>query len=425
MEFNSLDAQREACENYIASQRHEGWMLLPHKYDDGGFSGGTLDRPALKRLLRDIEANTVDCILLYKIDRLSRSLMDFSKLVEIFDQHNVTFVSVTQSFSTANSMGRLTLNMMLSFAQFERELAAERVRDKIAASRKKGMWMGGLPSLGYDISNRKLWVNQEEAELVRHIFQRFTEIGSATLLMKELNEQGHRTKSWTTQTGKFRKGREFDKGIIYKLLGNRLYIGEAVFKGASFPGQHDAIIDKALWKKVHSILAEHACKRSNRTRAQTPAPLKGLIFCHHCNRSMTPTHSQKNGGKHFRYYLCMGARQKGYETCPLPMVPAGETEGMVFDHIRALIRSPELAAKTWRSANDDGKGPPEHAIVEALQSLDPVWDALFPAEQARLLRLLVSRIVVGTEGMSIVLHVAGLHSLAKELDEPQHERKMA
>jgi site-specific DNA recombinase len=244
MEFNSLDAQREACEAYIASQRSEGWAAIREPYDDGGVSGGTLDRPALQRLLADVEAGLIDVIVVYKIDRLSRSLMDFARLVEIFDRNQVTFVSVTQSFNTTTSMGRLTLNILLSFAQFEREVIGERIRDKFAASRKRGMWMGGYVPLGYDVRDRKLIINEAEAATVRMIFKRFVAIGSATKLAKALVAEGVRTKS----------GRPVDKGYIYRLLNSRVYLGEATHKDASYPGEHVAIIDRSLWDKVHSIL---------------------------------------------------------------------------------------------------------------------------------------------------------------------------
>jgi DNA invertase Pin-like site-specific DNA recombinase len=228
MEFNSLDAQREAAISYIASQKHEGWILVGDRYDDGGFSGGTLDRPALKRLLADIESGLVDVVVVYKIDRLSRALMDFAKLVEAFDRRNVTFVSVTQAFNTTTSMGRLTLNILLSFAQFEREVIGERIRDKFAASRKKGMWMGGFVPLGYDVKDRKLVVNETEAALVRRIFDRFLRLGSVTLLVRELQADRQATK----------RGKPFDKGLVYKLLNNRVYVGEAIHKGASYAGEH-------------------------------------------------------------------------------------------------------------------------------------------------------------------------------------------
>ena len=276
-EFNSLDAQREACEAYIASQKPEGWVLVPDRYDDGGISGATLERPALKRLLADIEAQRVDVVVVYKIDRLSRALMDFAKLVEVFDRNNVTFVSVTQSFNTTTSMGRLTLNILLSFAQFEREVIGERIRDKFAASRKKGMWMGGFVPLGYDVKDRKLVVNDAEAATVRMIFERFIKIGSATELVKKLRAEDVRGK----------QGKLVDKGYVYKLLNNRVYIGEAVHKGVAYPGEHQAIIDRALWDRVHGVLRESPRKRAANTRAQTPALLKGLIFGP-TGRAMTP-----------------------------------------------------------------------------------------------------------------------------------------
>lgn len=242
MEFNSLEAQRESCEAYVASQRAEGWLLVPDRYDDGGFSGGTLDRPALKRLLVDIEAGKVDIVVVYKIDRLSRSLMDFSRLVEVFDQHKVTFVSVTQSFNTTTSMGRLTLNILLSFAQFEREVIGERIRDKFAASRKRGMWMGGWAPLGYEVNDRKLVINETDAKLVRSIFARFLKIGSATALARQLIAENTRNKY----------GKLIDKGMLYKLLNNPVYIGIAVHKGVSYPGEHVGIIDRKIWDKVQA-----------------------------------------------------------------------------------------------------------------------------------------------------------------------------
>ncbi|MBF0311755.1 MAG: recombinase family protein, partial [Magnetococcales bacterium] len=256
-DFNSLDAQREACEAYVLSQKAEGWLLVQDRYNDGGFSGGTLDRPALKRLLADIEAGKINVVVVYKIDRLSRSLIDFTRLVEVFEKYEVSFISITQAFNTTTSMGRLTLNILLSFAQFERELSTERIRDKVAASRKKGIWMGGFPPFGYDIANRKLVVNPAEAAIVNLIFRRFVEIGSGTKLVAELNQAGYRTKRWVSQsTGTLHEGRPFDKGVVYRLLHNRVYLGEAVHKGVSYTGEHEAIIDHASWNKVHAVLAQ-------------------------------------------------------------------------------------------------------------------------------------------------------------------------
>jgi DNA invertase Pin-like site-specific DNA recombinase len=268
-EFNSLDAQRDACESYIASQRAEGWCLIQEHYDDGGISGATLERPALQRLLADIEVKRVEVLVVYKIDRLSRALMDFAKLVDVFDRNNVTFVSVTQSFNTTTSMGRLTLNILLSFAQFEREVIGERIRDKFRASRSRGMWMGGHSPLGYDVKDRKLVVNESEAAIVRTIFERFVRIGSATTLARSLAAEGIRTK----------RQRHIDRGYLYILLNNRTYVGDAVHKGVSYPGEHEPIITRELWDKVHAILQESPRKRAANTRGQnTPALLKGLLF---------------------------------------------------------------------------------------------------------------------------------------------------
>src|SRR4051794_5086946 len=290
-EFNSLDAQRESCEAYVASQRPEGWLLVPDRYDDGGFSGGTLDRPALKRLMADIEEGRVDVVVVYKIDRLSRSLMDFARLVEVFDRTGVTFVSVTQSFNTTTSMGRLTLNVLLSFAQFEREVIGERIRDKFAASRAKGMWMGGWAPLGYDVKERKLVLNEAEAETVRMVFERFVKIGSATALALALRREGVTTK----------QRKLVNKGSLYKLLNNLIYVGEAVYKGRSYPGEHAAIIDRALWDKVHAIMGESLRRRAANTRAQTPALLKGLMFGPD-GAAMSPSHTRRRG-RLYRYYV--------------------------------------------------------------------------------------------------------------------------
>jgi site-specific DNA recombinase len=413
MEFNSLDAQREACEAYVTSQKREGWLFVPDHYDDGGFSGGTLERPALKRLLADIEAGRIDCVVVYKIDRLSRALVDFTKLVEVFDRHNVTFVSITQSFNTTTSMGRLTLNILLSFAQFEREVIGERIRDKFAASRKKGMWMGGMPPLGYDVHERKLVVNEKEATLIRHIFERFIKVGSATALVKELNAEGRRTKSWTTQNGRLREGRPFNKGTIYKLLGNRIYIGEAVHKGKSYPGEHQAIIPMLLWDKVRAVLAENTRTRANRSRAQTPALLKGIIFGAN-GKAMTPSHTRKNGIL-YRYYVNMDAIKMGRDAPGLRHIAAGEIEEAVIAHVRAILRSPEIVARTWRAANGDTAKVTEQEIIDALQQLDPLWDQLFPTEQARIVRLLVKRVEASEDGIEIHLRCDGLESLAEEL----------
>ena len=402
-EFNSLHAQREACESYIASQRSEGWVLVRDQYDDGGISGGTLERPGLKRLMADIEDGLVDVVVVYKIDRLSRSLADFAKLVEVFDRNGVTFVSVTQSFNTTTSMGRLTLNILLSFAQFEREVTAERIRDKVAASRKKGMWMGGVPPFGYRVANRKLLVDEAAAAHVRWIFGRFIEIGSCTLLAREVGARGLGTP----------RGNRIDKKYLYRMLSNRAYLGEAVHKGDSYPGEHDAIIDRETWDRVHAILQESPRKRAARTRAETPALLKGLLFGSD-GAAFSPTHTRK-GRRLYRYYVSQTVLKHGAGACPVGRVPAGEIEATVIHQLRAVFRQPEIVAGTWKTARAQDGGITEAEAREALSRLDPLWDELFPAEQARIVALLVHRVEIGTSGLNVRLRMDGLAALAREM----------
>jgi len=402
-EFNSLHAQREACESYIASQRSEGWVLVRDQYDDGGISGGTLERPGLKRLLADIEDGLVDVVVVYKIDRLSRSLMDFSRLVEVFDRNGVTFVSVTQSFNTTTSMGRLTLNILLSFAQFEREVTAERIRDKVRASRMKGMWMGGCPPLGYQVKDRKLLENPSDAAHVRWVFARFIEIGSGTELARELDAGGVTTA----------RGHRIDKKFIYRMLSNRVYIGQVVHKGNSYPGEHAAIIDNETWDKVHAILTESPRKRAANTRADTPALLKGLLYGPD-GAAFSPTHTRK-GGRLYRYYVSQSVLKHGAGSCPVGRVPAGEIEAAVIDQLRAVFRQPEIIAGTWKAARVQGGEIAEAEAREALTRLDPLWDELFPAQQARIVALLVERVDIGIEGMKVRLRMDGLAALAREI----------
>ena len=334
-EFNSLDAQREACAAYIASQRHAGWTAVPDMYDDGGLSGGTMERPALQRLLTDIKANKVQIVVVYKVDRLTRSLADFAKIVDIFDGHGASFVSVTQQFNTTTSMGRLTLNMLLSFAQFEREIAGERIRDKIAASKAKGMWMGGNVPLGYDVQDRKLIINKAEADTVRLIFRRYAELGSVTLLRKELAAQGIVSKRREGAGGRLSGGQKLSRGALYLMLQNRIYCGETKHKGNAYPGQHEAIIDADLWQVVQDKLATNRQERALGVGAESPSLLAGLIVDAEGQR-LTPTHANKRG-KRYRYYISTslldGKRRAGQGTFRLP---AGEIEGLVLDRLRAL-----------------------------------------------------------------------------------------
>jgi site-specific DNA recombinase len=486
-EFNSLDAQREAAEAYITSQRHEGWVALSARYDDGGFSGGNMERPGLQRLLEDVEAGRVDSVVVYKVDRLSRSLLDFARIIETFDRKGVSFVSVTQQFNTTSSMGRLTLNILLSFAQFEREIIGERIRDKIASTRRKGKYAGGRPVLGYgvDRANHRLVVNQEEAKLVRHIFNGFLKLGSATELAKELNAGGHRTKSWPTQKGIVLGGRPWNKSHLYRLLNNPLYVGEVTHKENRYPGEHEAIISRQVWERVHAILAKNCRTRANHTRAKTHALLRGIIRCAHCDAAMIPTFSE-NKGKRYRYYLCGRASKQGHDACPTRTVAAGEIEGVVVEQLRGVFRSPEMIAKTYRSARaqaeerrealrlereraeeelkalrehiaraattDGASGAgrltaaglaelqtslaeqedrlgrvcdelgglerlafDEQQVAQALASLDPIWEQLFPQEQARIVQLLVERVEIHPDRAEVRIRADGLASLVAEL----------
>ena len=411
MEFNSLDAQREACEAYIASQKAEGWVLVPDHYDDGGVSGGTLERPALKRLIADIEFGKVDVVVVYKIDRLSRSLMDFAKLVEVFDRRNVTFVSITQSFNTTTSMGRLTLNILLSFAQFEREVIGERIRDKVAASRARGMWMGGSVPLGYRVENRKLLIREDEAAIVRLVFQRFAKVRSATIVARQLREEGVKT----------RRGNPVDKGVLYKLINNRVYLGEAVHKGKSYPGEHQAIIDQKLWDDVHAGLGKSP--RATYPGREHAALLRGIIFGPN-GRAMSP-HFTKKGDRLYCYYVNQDVLKHGADSCAIGRVAAAEIETAVIDQLRGLLRTPELLVRTWKVARQEDDTMREDEVRTAFLPLDPLWDELFPAEQMRLVQLLVQRVDIAVDGVAIQLRTEGLRSLvaemrAKEPPMPDH-----
>ena len=340
--FNSLDAQREACMAFIELQKHEGWTVSPALYDDGGFFGGTLERPALQRLLADIEAGRIDVIVVYKVDRLTRALSDFAKLVEVFDRRGVSFVSITQQFNTTTSMGRLTLNVLLSFAQFEREVIGERVRDKIAASKKKGMWMGGMPPLGYDVKDRKLVVNDDEARTVVGVYQRYVALKSVLALKDALEDGGVTSKQRVRPDGTNYGGRKFSRGALYLMLQNRLYRGETTHKGKSYPGEHPAIIDQPLWDKVQAVLAENRIERTSGARAKHPSLLAGLLFDEKGER-LTPTHAVKKGTR-FRYYVSTTLlTEAGRNRSGGRRIPAGNLEGLVMDRFRSFFADPGAA----------------------------------------------------------------------------------
>lgn len=342
-DFNSLNAQREAAEAYITSQRHEGWQCLPAMYDDGGFSGGNTNRPALQKLMQDIEDGKIDCVVVYKVDRLSRSLMDFAKLMDIFEQKHISFVSVTQQFSTTNSMGRLTLNILLSFAQFEREIITERVRDKVRAAKRKGKWIGGCPVLGYDVApeGRRLIVNEVEAEQVRTIFGLYLDYGGVLPLVRELKARGWNNKQWVTKKGKVMGGNMLSKERIYEILNNHLYLGEVAFEGEVYAGEHEAIVDRKLWDAVHASLEQNRRKPSGDGGRKTRegkyfALLKGLLHCENCEQPMIPTYTKKTDGKRYRYYVCSQTHKDGWGTCATKALNAVDIENAILDKLKGI-----------------------------------------------------------------------------------------
>jgi site-specific DNA recombinase len=490
--FNSLDAQREAAEAYIASQRLDGWQVVATRYDDGGFSGGNTDRPALARLLADVEAGLIDCVVVYKVDRLSRSLLDFTRLMAVFDAKKVSFVSVTQQFNTGTSMGRLVLNVLLSFAQFEREIIAERTRDKLSAMRRKGMWAGGLPPLGYDIdaATKRLVVNADEAARVRGIFALYREHGALLPVVEALRDRGWANKQTATKKGMVRGGNVFDRGSLYRLLTNVMYAGRVAHKGQTHAGEHEGIIPPAEFAEVQSHLSRNGKTGGAVVRNRYGSFLKGLLRCAACDAAMTPTHTQKKDGKRYRYYVCSAAQKNGHKTCPAKMVPAAAIEGFVVERLKGIGRDPLLVRETATAARHQAKArlqeldgdrrvaerdlraaraetrglsgkivgdttglvlqrlaevqattvelekrlakigaevaraeqdmPADEAVAVALGHFTAVWESLTPAEQARIVTLLIERVEYDghAETIEIAFHPAGLQSLAAEATQP-------
>jgi site-specific DNA recombinase len=397
-EFNSLHAQREACEAFIRSQRPEGWACLSQAYDDGGISGATTDRPALQQLLADIGQGKVDVVVTYKIDRLTRSLADFAKIAEIFDARGVSFVSVTQQFNTTTSMGRLTLNVLLSFAQFEREVTGERIRDKIAASKKKGMWMGGMPPLGYQVRDHKLVIVPGEADTVRHIFQRYLALGSVRLLRDALLIQGVVSKQWTSSSGRSWGGKPIARGALYLMLQNRIYRGEIVHKDKHYPGEHEAIIDPELWDAVQEKLAANAVDRSTGGRAKNPSRLAGLLFDGDGNR-MTPTHAVKKG-RRYRYYVSHPLITQARSQSPGGLrVPAPEIEQLVAGRICQFLSEPDSILEATEQLVSDPAG--QQRLIDRAVQIASGWSTL-PSTQVRaLFTMLIRRIAVRPERVDL------------------------
>lgn len=489
-DFNTLDAQREAGEAYTASQKGNGWVCLPDRYDDGGFSGGNMDRPALNRLVGDIKAGYIDVVVVYKVDRLSRSLLDFSRLVEVFDKHGVSFVSVTQPINTSDSTGRLMLNILLSFAQYERELIGDRTSDKMSAARRRGKWTGGFPPLGYDLVDKNLVVNEDEAPMVREVFSLYTKHRSLQKVLAELARRGWKTKSWTTRDGRLREGKPFSKTTLSRFLANPVFIGCVKHRGQVYPGEHKGIIRKSAFDKVQSILNENHLSGPNRSRNKYNHLLKGLIRCGACGTAYVPTVTKK-GSRVYRYYVCSGAQKNGFKSCPHPSITAHKLEHLIVQQIRVIGQDKKLQAETMKqvrraarerrasltaeektlrsrrekvqaetngllkaladgttngpaisgrlsdleeqaakldqrltevererqAANQSNLDPND--LATALSLFDPVWDVLFPTEQARIIELLIREIEYNgkTGKLAITFHQTGIKALAGEVNQ--------
>lgn len=397
-DFNTLDAQRDAGESYINSQKHEGWSVIPARYNDGGFTGKNMERPALKRLLADVAAGLVDCVVVYKIDRLTRSIRDFFKIIEILEQHAVTFVSVTQQFNTKTSFGRFALNMLLSFAEFEREMISERTRDKMSAARRKGKFTGGNIVLGYDVAPKggALVLNAEEVERVRAIFALYLELGALIPVIEVLDERGWRMKEWTTREARRRGGARFGKNTLYNLLTNVIYTGRVRFGGKLYPGEHERIVDDETFNRVQDQL-KRAGRGGKRRQNKHGALLKGLIRCGSCGAGMTHTYAKKKQIL-YRYYVCNTAHQRGYRSCETKSVPAPLLESAVIDKIRGFAQNPTMFSEVLRrveeqrceSGRSTVTNPGE--LQDALLKFDPLWDQLTMVEQERFVRTLVSEV---------------------------------
>lgn len=408
-EFNSLDSQRVLAERYIQSQQEKGWTVLPKHYNDGGYSGGNMDRPALQDLLDDIESGAIDCVVTYKLDRVSRSLFDFTKIIHIFDQHKVIFDTVTESFSSANPSGRLMLNMLLSFAQYERELTIDRVRDKIAESKKKGMWMGGFPPLGYDVKNRKLLINKAESEIVKIIYNRFLETESCRKIADELNKAGHRTK-----VGKTNGGKLFNPNYVRNVLLNVQYKGCVKHRENVYKGEHEAIIDEEIWDKVQKIFKPNDGHRK-RYATQSPAMLKGLLTCGVCNCGMIPT-SGNNHGLVYRYYACNNHLKTRICRSVMKIVPAEEIESRVVQEVWKKIRTSEVIMNIYE-LNKIEKKLSQNDIKALIDNVVDVWNALHPKEQRKIVRLLIARIDLHESHMDLEINLDGFNQLLLEFNE--------
>ena len=472
LEFNSLDAQRDAVENYIKSQKDNGWELLPKHYDDGGFTGGNMERPALKQLMNDIAQGKIDCVVVYKIDRLSRSLIDFTKIMEVFNKYGVNFVSVTQQFSTVDSAGRMMLNVLMTFSQYEREIISDRISDKIAGAKRRGKYCGGPPVLGYDpdYETKKLVINPEEAKVVKYAYKRFVELGSAKKLALELNGRECYTKVWTSKKGITRGGQKWNSAQIYRLLKNPLYAGLVHHNNQLYPGEHDAIIPPDKWHLIQESLKDNQRRKRGNCGVKIESPLQGVLKCGHCGGSMGATYSSKSNGKRYVYYICMTDYKRAESICPVKRIPAGDLEKAVLEQLGAVFRTPTMMADIYLKAKKQEKeernklsvekekfqrelenaknngeitamreaakkliqidkqlrafdkaSVTEQDISSAFENMESLWNYLFPVERQRLIKLLIEKIEVREEGIDIELKTSGMTSLVAELVNLEEE----
>jgi len=422
-EFNTLEAQREAGEGFIGSQRHEGWMLLPERYDDGGYTGANMDRPALKELLADVESGKVNCVVVYKVDRLTRSIHDFFRILEILERFNVNFVSVTQQFNTTTSLGRMTLNLLMTFAQFERETISERTRDKMRAARRKGKFIGGNLILGYDVAPKggALVVNTDEAEQVRTIFRLYLKLGSLIPVVEELDRRGLHMKRWTTRRGRARGGATFNKTTLHNLLTNVTYTGRVRFDCKVLDGEHERIIDDDTYNRVQEQLHRNGRNGGRNVRNKCAGLLKGLVRCGSCGASMTHTYSRKKETL-YRYYVCITAHQRGWNACETKSVPAPLLEGAVVDNVRRFAQQPAMLSGVLRRLEEMRREASETAMAEpgdvqdALLKFDPLWEQLSTWERERFIRVLIAEVRYDgrTQTVTVGFRSEGIKELCDE-----------
>ena len=422
-DFNTLDAQRESGEALISSQRGEGWTASPDRYDDGGFTGANMERPALKRLLADVETGTVNCIVVYKVDRLSRSLLDFTRIMEILDKHGATFVSVTQQFNTTTSLGRLTLNMLLSFAQFEREMISERTRDKMHAARRKGKWVGGNIVLGYDLTPKggALLINKDEADRVREIFQLYLKLGSLIPVIEELDRRGWTMKRWTTREGHNRGGARFNKTTLHNLLTHVIYTGHVKFEGKLCAGEHERIVDDDTFNRVQERLNRNGRRGGRRVGNKYGGLLNGLVRCGSCGVGMTHTYVRKKQTL-YRYYVCINAHQRGWNSCETKSVSASLLEGAVIENLRRFAQQPAILSSVLRLLEALRRESGEEQLAEpadveqAILRFDPLWEQLTSWQKEQFIRTLVAAVKYDgrTGTVTVGFHSEGIKELCKE-----------